>query len=246
MIVTCRMVLAGLLLLAGVFPARAVDLPDMEPVELKPSAHLEGPPGSKEVSGVVASRQWPGVLWTNNDSGDETRIYPLDREGHIRKSARKADAPGILIGGVVNSDWEAIAVDASGHVIVGDVGNNSNGRRDLVLYYVREPEPTAGYTELLKSIFVRYPEQKTWPAAKDDFNYDCEGIFTKGDIVYFVTKRRSDSLTRLYRLDDPQTAAVNDLTPLDTFDIRGRATGAGRHGRRQPPGGAHLRCRVDV
>lgn len=175
-----RCYLAGLSFLMINSLAFAAELPDSQPLELKPSAHLEGPPGSREVSGVVASRQWPGVLWTINDSGDEPRIYPMDRRGILQKSARSADAPGVLIGGVVNSDWEAIAVDASGHVIVGDVGNNSNGRRDLALHYVLEPEPTAGYTGLLKTIFVRYPEQQAWPAPQDDFNYDCEGIFTKG------------------------------------------------------------------
>ena len=136
------------------------------------------------------------------------------------------DKPGVLVGGVINSDWEAIALDASGRVIIGDVGNNSNGRRDLALHYVVEPEPTAGFSGVLKSVFVRYPEQKTWPAAKDDFNYDCEGIFTKGDTVYFVTKRRSDSLTRLYRLDAPKLGEVNVLTAVADFDVRGRATGS--------------------
>ena len=203
-----------------------ITLPEMEPVSLQPLCNLEGPPGSGEVSGIVPSRQWPGVYWVHNDSGDETRIYPVDRQGKLFKSARKTDPAGVLIGGVINSDWEAIALDASGHVIVADVGNNSNGRRDLALHYVVEPEPTAGFSGVLRSIFVRYPEQKTWPAAKDDFNYDCEGVFTRGDTVYFVTKRRSDSLTRLYRLDSPKDGVVNDLTPIGDFDVRGRATGA--------------------
>lgn len=204
----------------------AIKLPNATPVKLTPMADLEGPAGSKEVSGIVASRQWPGIFWVHNDSGDEPRIYPVDREGRLKKSARIADSPGILVGGVINSDWEDITTDASGNVIVGDVGNNSNGRRDLALHYVVEPEPTAGFTGLLKSYFVRYPEQKTWPAAKDDFNYDCEGIFTKGDTVYLVTKRRSDTLTRLYRLDNPRTGVVNVLTPVAEFDVRGRATAA--------------------
>jgi hypothetical protein len=207
-------------------PAPKIELPKIAPVKLEPLAELEGPAGTKEISGIIASRQWPGIYWVQNDSGDETRIYPVDRKGRLKKSARVADAPGILVGGVINSDWEDITVDASGHVIIGDVGNNSNGRRDLALHYVMEPEPTAGFTGLLKSYYFRYPEQKTWPAAKDDFNYDCEGIFTKGDTVYLVTKRRSDSLTRLYRLDNPQTGVLNVLTPLADFDVRGRATGA--------------------
>lgn len=211
---------------AALQPAPSLTLPEIAPVALKPLVKLEGPPYSREVSGIVASRQWPGVFWVHNDSGDETRIYPVGRDGRIRQSARGSDKPGVLVGGVINSDWEAIALDASGHVIIADVGNNSNGRRDLALHYVVEPEPTAGFTGLLKSIFVRYPEQQAWPAPKSDFNYDCEGVFTKGDTVYFVTKRRSDSLTRLYRLDDPQTGRVNPLTPLADFDVRGRTTGA--------------------
>ncbi len=201
-------------------------LPKVDPVELTATSPLEGPAGSKEVSGIVRSRQWPGVYWVHNDSGDQTRLYPITSSGRLHTSARSSDAPGVLVGGVVNSDWEAIAVDASGHLIIGDVGNNSNGRRDLALHYVVEPEPTAGFTPLLRSVFFRYPEQKSWPAAKDDFNYDCEGIFTRGDTVYLVTKRRSDTLTRLYRLDHPRSGVVNDLTPIADFDIRGRATSA--------------------
>jgi hypothetical protein len=205
-------------------PAPFVKLPAVAPVSLVPSANLEGPPGSREISGLVASKTHPGVFWAHNDSGDQTRIYPVNRAGKIIKSARSDDAPGVFIGGVINSDWEDIALDASGRVIIADVGNNSNARKDLVLQYVIEPEPTVGFAPLFKSVFIRYPEQKSWPAEKSDFNYDCEGIFTKGDTVYFVTKRRSDSLTRLYRLDSPITGAVNDLTPLADFDIRGRAT----------------------
>ena len=208
--------LAALFVFATALAAADPFLPGKEFIRL--------PLSLNEVSGIEQSRSNAGVFWVHNDSGDQTRIYPVDRKGRLKKSARSADAPGVLIGGVINSDWEDIAVDASGNVIIADVGNNSNGRRDLALHYVIEPEPTAGFTGLLKSYFVRYPEQKAWPAPKDDFNYDCEGIFTKGDTVYFVTKRRSDSLTRLYRLDQPRTGVVNVLTPLADFDVRGRAT----------------------
>ncbi|MGH8018847.1 MAG: hypothetical protein ACREIA_11225 [Opitutaceae bacterium] len=231
----CGIVLGCLAGVAAAHAAPPVALPEIAPVKLEPLAALEGPAGSKEVSGIVASRQRPGVYWVHNDSGDETRIYPVDRAGRLSKSARSADAPGILVGGVINSDWEAIATDASGHIIIGDVGNNSNGRRDLALHYIIEPEPTAGFTALLRSVFVHYPEQKKWPAAKDDFNYDCEGIFTRDDTVYFVTKRRSDTLARLYRLNAPRAGVVNDLTTVADFDVRGRATGADAS-----PGGRRL------
>lgn len=226
-----RLLVSGLVLgRALVHPVSAGQpapvLPEVSPEKLAPLAALEGPAGKKEVSGIVGSRQWPGTFWVQNDSGDEPRIYPVTREGKLRVSAREADAPGILIGGVVNSDWEDIATDASGNIIIADVGNNSNARRDLVLHYVREPEPTAGYTTVLRSIFVQYPDQKAWPAPKEDFNYDCEAVFTKGDTVYFLTKHRSDTLTRLYRLDDPKTGVVNTLTLLGSFDVHGEVTAA--------------------
>src|ERR1700749_359141 len=109
----------GSILLGSILAAQsmAIKLPAVTPVKLTPIADLEGPAGSKEVSGIVASRQWPGIFWVQNDSGDEPRIYPVDRHGRLKKSARIADAPGVLIGGVINSDWEDIAVDASGNVI---------------------------------------------------------------------------------------------------------------------------------
>jgi hypothetical protein len=53
--------IAGILIVAGI-RLSAFELPKIEPVQLTPSAGLQGPPGSKEVSGIVASRQWPGGL----------------------------------------------------------------------------------------------------------------------------------------------------------------------------------------
>ena len=62
--------LAGVLCFVMATPAATIDLPKVAPVNLVPLAELEGPAGSKEVSGIVASREWPGVFWVHNDSGD--------------------------------------------------------------------------------------------------------------------------------------------------------------------------------
>jgi hypothetical protein len=132
----------------------------------------------------------------------------------------------VLIGGAINVDWEDITVDASGHVIVGDLGNNGNDRRDLVLYYVAEPSPDAGRTAAMRRVFVRYPEQAAFPAPEDNFNFDAEAIFTLGDDVFICTKHRSDSLTHLYRVDVDPAAEVQTLQLVDAFDVEGQATGA--------------------
>src|SRR5438309_1605081 len=39
--------------------------------------------GLTEASGVAASRNNPGVLWTHNDSGHPAQIYALDTQGRL-------------------------------------------------------------------------------------------------------------------------------------------------------------------
>lgn len=109
---------------------------------------------------------------------------------------------------------------------MADVGNNRNDRRDLVLYIVPEPAPQAERTTFVKRLFFRYPGQKEFPAPKDDFNYDCEAVFTIGDAIYLCSKHRSDSLTKLYRLDTESDEEVQTAELVDSFDVHGQATGA--------------------
>ncbi len=184
----------------------------------------DGP--AKEHSGIIKSRNWPDLFWMHNDSGDEPRIYPVHRNGQVEKSEREPDNPGVTIAGAINVDWEDLTVDDRGRVIVADVGNNRNDRRDLVLYIVPEPAPLAERTTFVKRLFFRYPGQAEFPAPKDDFNYDCEAIFTIGDAIYLCSKHRSDTLTNLYRLDPNSNEEVQTAELVDSFDVLGQATGA--------------------
>lgn len=206
-----------------------------EPAILEPSATLMPGP-ARENSGIVASRRHDDLFWMINDSGDEPRVYPVRRDGSVYGSSRGAegydgvlgnyDRPGVLIGGAINVDWEDIALDAEGRLLLPDFGNNSNDRRDLVIYVIDEPRPGAGRTTWREKWFFRYPEQTNYPAPKEDFNYDAEALFTVASMAYVLTKHRSDTHTRLYRLTDPQAREVNDLELLERFDIGGRVTAA--------------------
>lgn len=211
--------------LAAPSDVQSVRLPDRPPAEFHLIAKL-GPGPARENSGIVKSRQFDDVFWMHNDSGDEPRIYPIHRDGTNYDDTRYAGENGVLIGGAINVDWEDITVDSNGHVIIADVGNNENDRRDLALYYLEEPAPTAGRTTFLKKLFVRYPDQGDFPAKPNQFNFDCEAVFTVGDTVYLLTKNRSDSFTSLYVLENPQTDKPNVLRRLGTFDIQGQAVGA--------------------
>jgi len=212
-------------LLAGCVLAGCAGEVDPAAIVLEPVAKL-GAGARKEISGIVRSRRDPTVFWTHNDSGDEPRIYPIRADGSIVPSERYSETPGTLIGGAINCDWEAIAIDGSGRIIIADFGNNSNARRDLALYFVEEPETTEGRTTFTSKVMIRYPDQRTFPAAKDDFNFDAESLFTVGDDVFILTKHRSDTFTKMYRLEAREAGVVNMLTPVGTFDIGGKATGA--------------------
>ncbi|MEM6843719.1 MAG: hypothetical protein AAF632_15945 [Bacteroidota bacterium] len=204
---------------------KTVSLPDHAPVKLTPYAQLDTTV-NVETSGIIKSRLYDGIYWIHNDSGDDPRIIPINRQGEIVQSYRYKTNQGQFIGDAVNMDWEDILTDDQGNIIVADFGNNCNCRRDLVFYYIRESDPIQRNNRVFKKVFFQYPDQQIFPATEDDFNYDAEGAFYANGKIYVLTKNRSDTYTKLYRLDETQSETMNTLTPLGAFDIQGRVTGA--------------------
>jgi hypothetical protein len=204
--------------------AQDIKLPSREPEVLKAKVEWDYW-GKLELSGIVRSRSDKNVFWVHNDSGDQPRIFAIDSSGNFYQSDRYKNYEGIAIAGATNVDWEDITADNKGNIVVADVGNNGNDRKDLVLYVVPEPSPKASNTTFLKKLFLRYPDQKAFPDKKD-FNYDCEAVFFADDHFQFLSKDRSDTYTRLYRMDEEKTDQVNMLTLIDKFNIGGKVTAA--------------------
>ncbi|UJR78198.1 hypothetical protein [Sandaracinus amylolyticus] len=122
-----------------------------------------------EVSGIVASRAHPGVLWAHNDSGDGPRLFAIDAEAGASRGEW-------LLEGASARDWEDIAIEviegAPDRLWIGDVGDNGarNGRvppRDSVIVLrVDEPEPLpeqeaqeAARPLAYQTIVLRYPDR---------------------------------------------------------------------------------------
>lgn len=200
-----------------------IELSDVKPNELEAYAQIT-PELINESSGIVKSRQYDNVYWTINDSGGEPALYPItfDGKGVKTKWAEKKDRPyeGIAVPDTVNVDWEDIALDDNGYLIIGAFGNNGNARKDLAVYYVAEPNPFEIWkTVSLKKVPFHYPEQKAFPPHKSEKNYDCEALFTKGNVLYLLTKHRGNHRTRLYRFDSMEPFVSNPLTLVDEFDL---------------------------
>lgn len=114
----------------------------------------------KEASALVASRRWPGILWTLNDSGNTPTLYALDEEGRSRGTFR--------VEGASNEDWEALQLgpgrDGGQALYIGDIGDNDGRRRELTIYRVPEPQPvepgpriTTGRTAAAEAFKIAYP-----------------------------------------------------------------------------------------
>ena len=168
----------------------------------------------RESSGLVKSRTYPGVFWTHNDSGDSPRIFAISAEGELVAEVAVEDADHL--------DWEDIAVDDSGHLYVGDFGNNLNMRRDLVVYRIAEPDPYAGGATARADLSLpyRYADQESFPQW-GAWNFDAEALFWMDGALFIFTKHRSDQRTRLYRLPAVPGSGEAVLEPVASFDLDG-------------------------
>lgn len=207
-------------------PLKSVKLPDIKPVELEPVATIRNP-AIGESSGIIKSRRHEGIFWTLNDSGNDPRIFSLRLDGTSNDPSRPdLEYLGVLVLDAGNVDWEDIGMDDQDNLIIGAFGNNRNARRDLSLYLVPEPTPFLGpdKTLTLRKIPFHFPDQEAFPPSNR--NFDCEAVFFAHGGIYLLTKHRSDTFTKLYRLNEHDSPGSNPLTLLDRFDIGGMVTGA--------------------
>lgn len=90
-----------------------------------------------ELSGLVASRTQPGVLWVHNDSGDSARVFAMTLDGRVRAEVklRHADA----------DDYEDIALGPGpspdvDYLYIADTGDNRARRKSVRIYRIEEPQ----------------------------------------------------------------------------------------------------------
>lgn len=183
---------------------------------LKPDGQIS-PALLTECSGLVHSLRYNGVFWAHGDGGSGASIVAVTANGKLARGWTGA----VRIEGCKNNDWEDIALDDRGNLIIADLGNNSGRRKQLMLHFVNEPKPGAVSLRPTRTLRVHYEDQKG-----DSPDYDCEAVFSAGDRIYFLTKHRSDTRTRLYRLDGESTTRSNALRLVGSFDIGGMVTAA--------------------
>ncbi len=115
-----------------------------------------GESGPTEASGLAASRDRPGVLYTHDDGGEPV-LYALDEAGVL------VESHGVEGAEVV--DWEDLATgpcpDGGNCLYIGDIGDN-DGERTWVDIYVAA-EPATG-----ESVVVQESWRAQWPGGPVD------------------------------------------------------------------------------
>ncbi len=160
-----------------------------------------------ESSGL--SKAWQdGYYWTHNDSGGSPELYMIDTQGYIFDT--------LAIPNANNYDWEDLAKDNLGNIYVGDFGNNSNNRKDLVIYKRSH--------DIVEQISFKYPDQMF--TQNESRIFDCEAFFWANNSLYLITKSWEKGVknSRMYVL--PDTPGDYTAKLLGNLDIKAQITGA--------------------
>jgi hypothetical protein len=149
-----------------------------------------------EASGLVASRQNPGVLWTHNDSGFSATIYAISTNGQLLASWQIPDA--------YTGDTEDIAIGPGprpdlDYIYLGDIGDNYLLRSEISV--IRIPEPAVYLYATNDPPSRALGEAVTIPLTYPDGPFNAEALLSDpvtGDL-FIATKNPDVASSRIYR-----------------------------------------------
>lgn len=164
-----------------------------------------------ESSGLVKSPAHADVFWTLNDSGNAAQIHAVKPTGELLR---------IVALCAENLDWEDLATDEKGRLIVADCGDNYQRRPELQLYRCAEPDPGVPPSAPLPVDTFRF----TFP--KPPGPSDVEAVVVRAGWAYVFTKERGR--TRALRLPLPEEPPAEPvvLEPVGETDTIDRVSGA--------------------
>jgi hypothetical protein len=185
------------------------------PPALEPAGHLDVGV-IPEASGIVKSRRHPGIYWVHNDSGNAPLLFAIRGDGRLVRQFRLE---------IPNIDWEDITTDDSGHLYLGDIGNNTGVLPVRAIYRVDEPDPAvAAEKPLLASAVSFY-------ALSRSNRFDAEGLVYDRGAAILVAKYRDGQEAELFSVPlEPPAPLPRPARPQAMGRLRGfvePATGAG-------------------
>jgi phage tail tape-measure protein len=166
-------------------------------------------PAIVESSGLVASRRYPGVFWTHNDSGSAAVIFAINQRGQTlgRFPVQRLSVV----------DLEDIAIDGNGKLYLADIGADGRSRDKVTVYRLREPNPRGTERVLV---------ERGWSLKFPGNREDAESFFVLNDVGYLITKRAKGGYVTIYRFSLNNSANPIVLQQVTRIRVVGDVTAA--------------------
>lgn len=144
-----------------------------------------------ELSGLAASRKYPGLLWGHNDSGDVARIFAINEKGDTLAT--------VNFEGLEARDWEDITF-AGGWIYIAEMGDNFAVNENIKIYRLREPDLNPD--KLDQEITLKPQQWETMTLNYPDGARDAESLSATPDgRLLIVSKNKKGS--NFYQLKRP-------------------------------------------
>lgn len=158
-----------------------------------------------EISGIDDA--FHGVYFSINDSGDDSFVYLIKDDGSVLHK--------MFVSGAENIDWEDLSSDGD-FLYIGDIGNNRNQRKDLMVYRVpinnswifyffdRKLNHNLPDTVIAEPYALNYPDQMMFPPEGSQMNFDSEALTFADGKLLILSKDRSKpykGICKIYEAD---------------------------------------------
>ncbi len=186
------------------------------------------------ISGLVASRLEPDLVWAIEDSFEPPDLVALGIDGSERATVT------VSAGRFPNVDWEdlAIDVDAEGspQIYIADIGDNLGIRSELKVLVVDEPALDATSAEA-RIITMSYRSEDGLTGRPN-----AEAMIVQRGTIWVIDKT-PDGPATVYRLEpDPADPDRGELVAVSTLDLPGEQVS----GADLSPDGTVLAVRTDA
>jgi len=163
----------------------------------------------EEASGLIASVNNPGYLWSQNDSGNAAEIYLLNDKAEIVMTC--------VLDGIKNRDWEDITIgpgpeEGKNYLYVAEIGDNEARYPYKVLYRLEEP--------LLSEEKVTINKVDTIAIQLSDRVRDTETIMVDPLTKNFYILSKREEPIRLYEIAYPFAADTVTAVELTTLPFK--------------------------
>ncbi|MCB0398385.1 MAG: hypothetical protein KDD26_01965 [Winogradskyella sp.] len=141
------------------------------------------------------------LIWTIEDSGNDSNLYGLDSSGKIVKQ--------VAITNASNIDWEDLTSDEQGNLYIGDFGNNNEKRKHFRILKINHQDLN---NETTKAEIIDF----TLP--KNKYSKDFEAFFLYNNWFYIFSKETKKFIT----LKVPNSSGKHEAILRSDFNLDGK------------------------